>query len=592
MNTPTLPAGSRARSLLAAGAVAVLVGLGAHLTGVLGAPEQESVDQRFELRGADAPAELAVVAVDDETFSRLERRWPFPRSDYGRVVDELHAAGAREIVLDVQFTEPTKPSQDLALYEAIDRAGGAVLATSETDGRGNTNVLGGDENLRAIDARAAAANLPEDDRGVLRRFRYEEGGLETIGVAVANRLGHAVERGQFDEDGAWIDYRGGPGTIPAISFADVLQGTFRASAVKDRIVVVGASAPTLHDIHPTPTTSDNLMSGPEVQANAIWTAMDGIGLRDAPGYVNVLLILLLGLAVPLAACRVRVTIAALIGVALGVGYVVEAQLLFQEGIVVAVVAPLGTLALSTVLAVAVSYMAEYRERRRIALVNALLEDKIRERTQELHDTQLEVIQRLGQAVEWRDEETGDHVERMSALCYRLGMASGLDARQAEVLRRAAALHDVGKIGVPDSVLRKPGTLDDEEWEQIKQHTVIGAGILSGSKSPIVQTAEEIARTHHERWNGSGYPFGLMGEEIPLSGRICAIADVFDALTSDRPYKVRWSVDDALTELENEAGKQFDPTLVKAFLTLGPELRREYGEAPAPTAPAASPVSPS
>ena len=214
----------------------------------------------------------------------------------------------------------------------------------------------------------------------------------------------------------------------------------------------------------------------------------------------------------------------------------------------------------------------------MAEVNALLEEKVRERTRELHDTQLEVIQRLGQAVEWRDEETGDHVERMSALCDRLGLAAGMDEAEASVLKRAAALHDVGKIGVPDAVLRKAGPLDAEEWELMKQHTEIGAGILAGSRSPIVQMAEEIARTHHERWDGNG-----------LSRRACAArrsrwraASARSATCSTRsprrgPTSRSWSVDDALVEIESEAGQQFDPELVERFMTLAPDLRREYGQ---------------
>ena len=573
---------SRRRPALIAAGVAVAIALASHLGGILQPLEQEAFDQRMQLRGAERPPGLAVVAVDDKTFSGLQRRWPFPRSLYGRVVDNLSAAGAREIVVDVQFTEPTSAREDGALYDAIDRAGGAVLATSETDGRGGTNVLGGDENLAAVGARAAAANLPEDDRGVLRRFRFEEGGLESIAAAVAGRLGRPIAPSDFDSGGAWIDYRGPAGTIPTLSFVDALRGKFPAAAVRGKVVVIGATAPTLHDVHPTPSSSDGLMSGPEVQANAIWTAMSGLPLRSAPAPIGILAIVLLGLAVPLAACRARLSFAALGGIGLALAYLGGAKLLFDAGTVVLVAAPLASLALASALTVATSYAAEYRERRRIALLNAMLEEKVKERTRELHDTQLEVIQRLGQAVEWRDEETGDHVERMSALCYQLGLAAGLSEAEASILKRAAALHDVGKIGVPDAVLRKAGPLDADEWDLIKQHTVIGAGILSGSRSPIVQMAEGIARTHHEHWDGNGYPEGLRGEEIPLPGRICAICDVFDALRSSRPYKGSWSVDKALVEIKSLAGQQFDPALVDRFMTLAPDLRRDYGQpAPAP-----------
>ncbi len=566
---------TRRRPLLMAAAVAIAVTVGAHAGGVLTPFEQESFDARMEMRSAERPSDVAVVAVDGETFSALRRQWPFPRSLYGRAVDRLHAAGAREIVIDVQFTEPTTAREDGALYEAIRRAGGAVLATSETDGHGKTNVLGGDENLAAIDARAGAANLPEDDRGVLRRFRYQEGGLETIAVAVAKRAGRDVAHDDFASGGAWIDYRGPAHTIPTVSFANVVRGKFDPASVRGKVVVIGATAPTLHDVHPTSVSGGGLVAGPEVQANAIWTALHGIPLRSLPGPVGILAIVALGLAVPLAACRTRLSHAALGGVVLGAAYLLAAKLLFDLGSVVLVAAPLVSLGLATGLAMVTSYLAEYRERQRIAEVNLMLEEKVRERTRELHDTQLEVIQRLGQAVEWRDEETGDHVERMSVMCHRLGLEAGMSEAEASVLRRAAALHDVGKIGVPDAVLRKAGPLNDEEWELIKQHTVIGAGILSGSRSHIVQMAEEIARTHHEHWDGSGYPEGLRGEEIPLVGRICTICDVFDALTSVRPYKPSWDLDEALVEIASLAGRQFDPNLVECFMRLAPELRREH-----------------
>ena len=169
----------------------------------------------------------------------------------------------------------------------------------------------------------------------------------------------------------------------------------------------------------------------------------------------------------------------------------------------------------------------------------------------------------------------------------------MDEAEASVLKRAAALHDVGKIGVPDAVLRKAGPLDDEEWELMKQHTVIGAGILAGSRSHIVQMAEEIARTHHEHWDGSGYPEGLRGEEIPLVGRICAICDVFDALTSTRPYKPSWDVDEALVG-DREPGRPAVRSRSRRVLHApGPELRREHAaRARSARAPAAGRGSPS
>jgi putative two-component system response regulator len=157
----------------------------------------------------------------------------------------------------------------------------------------------------------------------------------------------------------------------------------------------------------------------------------------------------------------------------------------------------------------------------------------------------------------------------------LALAAGVDPENAELLRHASALHDVGKVGIPDAILMKPGKLDADEWETMKTHTTIGGSILADSSSKLVQLAHTIALTHHERWDGTGYPAGLRGEEIPLPGRICAVCDVFDALLSVRPYKKPWPIDDVIAELERSRGTHFDPQLVDPFLPLARDLHREW-----------------
>jgi len=168
--------------------------------------------------------------------------------------------------------------------------------------------------------------------------------------------------------------------------------------------------------------------------------------------------------------------------------------------------------------------------------NKILEERVRERTKELHDTRLDIIRRLAHAAECRDDDTGTHIIRMSRYCERLSQEMGLSAGDCELVLNASPLHDIGKIGIPDSILLKPGKLTAEEFDFMKTHTTIGAKLLSGSSSKMMQMAEMIALTHQEKWDGSGYPQGLKGEEIPLIGHICCICDVFDALTSVRPYK--------------------------------------------------------
>lgn len=203
-----------------------------------------------------------------------------------------------------------------------------------------------------------------------------------------------------------------------------------------------------------------------------------------------------------------------------------------------------------------------------------LKEQVRVRTQqleqyqlELKEAQLETIMRLARAAEHRDDETGRHTQRVGLLSDMLARNLGWQEHKAQLLHFAAPLHDVGKIGIPDSILLKPGKFTETEYKIMQRHAKIGAELLSGGHSEIIQTAERIALTHHERWNGQGYPFGLKGEDIAIEGRILAIVDVFDALTHERPYKKAWSLDEALDELKMQQGKQFDPLLIDCFLSL-------------------------
>jgi putative two-component system response regulator len=196
--------------------------------------------------------------------------------------------------------------------------------------------------------------------------------------------------------------------------------------------------------------------------------------------------------------------------------------------------------------------------------NQLLEMKVRERTRELVEAQIEIIQRLAIAAEFRDDNTGQHTHRVGQMSALLAKQLGLPDSQVALIRRAAEMHDVGKIGVPDAILMKMGKLTSEEFDVVKTHTVIGARILSGGKFPLLRLAEEIAFSHHERWNGEGYA-SIRGADIPLAGRIVAVADVFDALTQQRPYKPAWPVAEAIAEIDVQRARQFDPDVVDAFL---------------------------
>jgi putative two-component system response regulator len=194
--------------------------------------------------------------------------------------------------------------------------------------------------------------------------------------------------------------------------------------------------------------------------------------------------------------------------------------------------------------------------------NKLLEERVQERTAELDSAYLDTLERLAIAAEFRDDETGRHTERVGEITALLGTTLGLSEEEIFLIRRAAPLHDVGKIGIPDAILRKPGPLTTEEWEVMKGHTTLGARILSGGRSSLMRLAEEIALFHHERWDGEGYPAGCAGEAIPLPARLVMVADVFDALTSDRVYRRAWPLEKVLGYFQEFAGQRFDPRIAR------------------------------
>ncbi len=199
--------------------------------------------------------------------------------------------------------------------------------------------------------------------------------------------------------------------------------------------------------------------------------------------------------------------------------------------------------------------------------NEVLTETLQQRTVELEEARRESLTALAAAVEYRDHDSYEHTQRVGRTAGLIAARLGLPAREVALIRDAAPLHDIGKVGIPDRVLLKPGTLTVEEFETMKAHVAIGAAMLACARSPVLRTAADIARTHHERWDGTGYRQGLAGEDIPLCGLITAVADVFDALSHRRPYKPAWHVDAALGEILAQSGRHFDPRVVAAFATL-------------------------
>ncbi len=355
---------ARLLGLLSVAILSVGLGVTAYATDQLHTLDLSTVDTRFEIRGTQQrPDDIVVVKIDDTTFSQLQLQWPFARSVHGRLIDRLREAGAAAIAYDVQFTEPTVPREDNALVDAVERADGVVLSTTEVNGRGESRVFGGEEVVRQIGARAANTTVQADPGGVLRRFPVAFDGLVGFPVAaVEEATGRPVDHADAGGRYPWIDYRGPPGTIESYSFSKVLRGEVPDEAFRDKIVVVGASAPSLQDFHATPVGEGHEMPGAEVQANAIWTVQHDFPLKSVPGGLDVLLIVLFGLVGPITQLRLRPMIAFAVAVLLGLLFLVLAQIAFEEGWIVSVAYPLGALVLSAVGALAVTTLITAYER--------------------------------------------------------------------------------------------------------------------------------------------------------------------------------------------------------------------------------------
>ena len=378
----------RLRVLLFAAVAVIGVGLGVvgYGTNALRSLELNTVDTRFSIRGDREPRpDLVVVGVDSKTFQNLRgvARWPFTHDFHARLVDRLRRDGAKVIALDLQFSEPSNTdAQSIALLDAIDRAGNVVESTTEVDDLGNGNAftyigipprIEKSKRRRAItdyvekDLDVVVANglYPNDPGGVIRRMPYTLDGLKSFPAAVAEKaLERPIDPDSLGGDSAWIDYYGGPGTVEHISYSDVLQGKIRPGALRDKIVIVGATIPVLQDLHPTSTSGEGEMSGPEVHAQAIGTALTGFPLGDSPIPLDVGLIVLLGLVAPVASLRLSGIRALALALAAGVLYAVAAQVAFNSGMVLSLVYPLAALGLGAVGALAVHYVTEAFERER------------------------------------------------------------------------------------------------------------------------------------------------------------------------------------------------------------------------------------
>jgi adenylate cyclase len=362
--------------LLAVAAAAIAVGVVAHATHLLRRTEYQTIDARFSIRGGQpVPSDIVLVLIDNATFQemtrlRLHSEFPFPRRYDAELIDRLRRAGAKTIALDLEFSRETDPRDDNALIEAIGRARKrVVLAAAEVGAGGQTRVLGGGDLPAKLGARVAEVLLTVDSDGAVRRFAHSYNGLPSFAVAVAETAsGRHVSASSFEDGTLPIDYAGPPGTIRAISFSRVLRGRFAPSLFRGKTVIVGASAPILQDVHSTATTGSQVMSGPEIWANATETLLRGAPLRDAPGWLNVALIALLGVAVPFGSLRVRRWRYLLDALALAALFALAAQIAFDNGLIVGLVPPLLTLSVATLGTLAILYVGEAIERERVRAV--------------------------------------------------------------------------------------------------------------------------------------------------------------------------------------------------------------------------------
>jgi CHASE2 domain-containing sensor protein/predicted Ser/Thr protein kinase len=454
-----MPRARRKRRHIALFAAVAVIAAGLALlaqgTNALRSLELDSVDARFSIRGAEKqPGNIVVVAVDPQTINTLNR-WPFPRHFHAALIDRLKAAGASLIVYDVQFTERTTDKEDNALIDSVANAGNVVLSTTEVGRGGSTKVFGGDAIVRQANAHVGNGELPLDSGGVIRRVAFETLGLKSLSVVAAEQVEHrTLTRSVLGGKDAWIDYRGPPGTIRTVSFISAYKGQIDPAFFRGKIVVIGVTAPSVQDVHPTSTTGSSLMSGAEVQANAIDTVLRGAPLRHSGGLIGVLLVLVLALFAPLISLRLKPIPALLASVAFGGLFAVIVQLVFNGGTILPFVYPVLALVLSVIGSLVVHYTTVESELRSLS----------------------EAIDRLIEKIGPGDT-LGDY--RVDELLARGGMGVVYRATQVSLDRKVAL-----KVIIPELA-------DDVNYRaRFKREALAAASIDHPNVVPVYEAGEE------------------------------------------------------------------------------------------------------
>ncbi len=360
------------------------LGLLAYVTEALRSQELNTVDTRFSIRSEEErPEDIVVVGIDPDTFQELHADFPFSHDHHARVVDRLRRDGAKAIVLDIQFSEPRgTEAQTVALLDAVEAAGNVVASTTEVNDLGNGNAftyLGVPANVenssrrgaindyieKELRVKIAHGGFPRDPGGVIRRLDAEPEGLKSLDIATAELVRkRPVDRSKLVDGSAWIDFAGRPGKFEHVSYSDVRLGRTKPGKFRDKIVVVGATAPVLQDVQPTSMGGEVEMSGPEIHANGIKTVLDGFPLGESPAGLNIVLVVLMGIAAPALSLRLPAFRALALAVLLGLVYAGVTQVAFNGGTILPFVYPVGALALGTVGALGVYYLTEAIERER------------------------------------------------------------------------------------------------------------------------------------------------------------------------------------------------------------------------------------
>ncbi len=520
---------------------------------------------------------IVVVGMDDDTFDTYGVRASWPRSLHVQAIDNLSNAGAKVICFDILFSDSS--SDDEVLAAAMESAGNIVLPLVGTEYQPSTDpkitythILSPVSLLEQASISIGHANISPDPDGTVRRLplviRDSNGQIyPAFSLAVLHTLfAQSLPQEYLRQDGVLhllsrdipidthyrfrIDFAPQNASRPYISYGDVISGDFDPLVVENKIVLIGMTATGELDKWTVPVSADKV-PGVFIHAAIIDNILSQRFLTEVNTGTNLMIMLLLmgitGFSLP----RIGLRWGGIVTGGLFAGYLIVSFLAFDNGYILNILYPLSILPVGYVGNVIIQNTATVIENSKLH--------------QEVTDGYKSTIKALAASIEAKDHYTRGHSQRVTEFALLGATSLSVSQEELEVLEYAGILHDIGKIGIPDGILRKPHPLTPEEWAIIQQHPVIGANIIEDI--PFLEEVRSIVLHHHERYDGSGYPDGLTGNDIPLGARLLAVADTFDSMTTDRAYRVAMSVDDTLKELRRCSGTQLCPVAVEAFISV-------------------------